>query len=60
MTVRWHYEFIPSRGTGYQWRVGDDVPDDFVCDFATEKEARECVRLHNATLSQLRPYTWRS
>ena len=52
-TGLWHYEHIPARGAKHAWRVGDE-DDDPVTDFATEAEAQECVRRHNATVPRHR------
>lgn len=54
---QWHYEFIPARGAGHEWRVGDDR-DDYMTDFATEREARRHVREHNAAVAAFPP-SWR-
>lgn len=45
----WHYEYVPGRTPGHEWRVGDG-DDDMVTDFPTEAEARDCVRAHNARI----------
>lgn len=47
-----NYEYIRARGKGHQWRVGDRN-DNVVCDFATEKEAKEYCRKANA--DEIRP-----
>ena len=41
-----HYEFIPGRPVGKQWRVGDEN-DDPVADFASESEALAYVYANN-------------
>jgi len=53
----YHYEFIPLRGVGHQWRVGDHN-DDMVTDFATEAEAKAFVREHNVSLGP-NPDQWK-
>lgn len=54
----WHYEFISGRPKGHQWRVADR-DDDVVRDFATEPEARVCVRDHNEKLGP-DPEEWKA
>ena len=59
MSVRhegeWHYEQIPGRTNGREWRVADG-DDDVVTDFETEEEACQYVRAHNATVRK--PSAW--
>lgn len=60
MTKIWgllHYEHLPSRGKGHEWRVGDQ-DDDFVADFPTEAEASAFVRAHNESIGP-NPKAWR-
>ncbi len=44
--MRLHYEHIPGRSNGREWRVADEN-DDVVTDFETEADALEYVRDHN-------------
>ena len=51
-----HYEYIPARGEGHEYRVGD-ANDDVVCDFGTEGEAQTYVRDANGRTQT--PSSWK-
>lgn len=54
-----HYEKIPERGAGHQYRVADDA-DDVVRDFGSEVEAAEYVTEFNAKVPVRQiPKAWR-
>lgn len=57
--MRYHYEFVAGRPEGHQWRVGDDMHDDFMRDFAMEKEAQSFVRLLNDEQGVSTPSSWK-
>jgi hypothetical protein len=50
-TGLWHYERIPGRKNGLEWRVADE-DDDLVDVFAREEDARHLVRIHNSRLPE--------
>lgn len=45
----WHYERVPGRSNGREWRVGDS-DDDVITDFPTEAEAADYVASHNRSV----------